>query len=163
MSLRVFYAYLSFMQAYLNCLAAEDGMVRWHHRLSGRESEQALGDWEGQGSLACCRPWSQRAGHDWATEQQVSYPLFVGCICVAFDLKCVYLRAGGLIQGSLKGLTVPFWFTLADPAKDPSPCGAVVRALGCSLPGAPSALGGGAPGLQREEGAGAGWPGGERG
>ena len=47
-----------------------------------------------------------------------------------------------LIQGSLKALTVPFWFTLADPAKDPSPCRTVVRALGCSLPGAPSALGG---------------------
>ena len=29
-------------------------MAGWHHRLSGRESEQTLGDSEGQGSLACC-------------------------------------------------------------------------------------------------------------
>ena len=35
----------------------EDEMVGWHHRLNGRESEQMLGDGEGQGSLACCRPW----------------------------------------------------------------------------------------------------------
>ena len=32
-------------------------MIRWHHQLSGHEFEQALGDGEGQGSLACCSPW----------------------------------------------------------------------------------------------------------
>ena len=32
-------------------------MVGWHHRLDGHELEQALGDGEGQGSLACCSPW----------------------------------------------------------------------------------------------------------
>ena len=31
----------------------EDKMVRWHHQLNGHEFEQALGDGEGQGSLAC--------------------------------------------------------------------------------------------------------------
>ena len=30
----------------------EDEMVGWHHRLNGHESEQILGDSEGQGSLA---------------------------------------------------------------------------------------------------------------
>ena len=35
----------------------EDEMVGWHHRLNGQESEQTLGDSEGQGSLACCSPW----------------------------------------------------------------------------------------------------------
>ena len=34
------------------------------------EFEQALGDAEGQGSLACCSPWCHRVGHDLATEQQ---------------------------------------------------------------------------------------------
>ena len=33
-------------------------MVREHHGLSGDEFEQTLGDSEGQGSLACCSPWS---------------------------------------------------------------------------------------------------------
>ena len=35
----------------------EDEMVGWHHRLNGQEFEQALGDSEGQASLACCSPW----------------------------------------------------------------------------------------------------------
>ena len=32
-------------------------MVGWHHQLNGHEFEQAPGDGEGQGSLACCSPW----------------------------------------------------------------------------------------------------------
>ena len=32
----------------------EDEMVTWHQRLDRREFEQALGDGEGQGGLACC-------------------------------------------------------------------------------------------------------------
>ena len=35
---------------------AEDEMVGWHHRLDEHEFEQAPGDSEGQGSLACCSP-----------------------------------------------------------------------------------------------------------
>jgi len=35
----------------------EDEMVGWHHQINVHESEQALGDSEGQGSLACCSPW----------------------------------------------------------------------------------------------------------
>ena len=35
----------------------EDEMVGWYHRLNGHEFELALGDDEGQGSLACCSPW----------------------------------------------------------------------------------------------------------
>ena len=35
----------------------EDEMVGPHHWLTGHEFEQALGDSEGQGSLACCSPW----------------------------------------------------------------------------------------------------------
>ena len=34
----------------------EDEMVGWHHRLTGHEFEQTLGDGEGQGTLACCSP-----------------------------------------------------------------------------------------------------------
>ena len=35
----------------------EDEMVGWYHRLKGLEFEQAPGDGEGQGCLACCSPW----------------------------------------------------------------------------------------------------------
>ena len=32
----------------------EDEMVGWYHQIDGHEFEQALGDIDGQGSLACC-------------------------------------------------------------------------------------------------------------
>ena len=48
----------------------ENEMVGWHHRLNGHEFEEAPGDGEGQGSLACCSPWGRRVGRNWATEQQ---------------------------------------------------------------------------------------------
>ena len=35
----------------------EDEMVAWHHQLNGHEFEQALGDGDGQGSLAYCSSW----------------------------------------------------------------------------------------------------------
>ena len=50
--------------------AAEDEMVGWHHWLNGHEFEQTPGDSEGQESLACCSPWSDRGPHDIVTEQQ---------------------------------------------------------------------------------------------
>ena len=50
----------------------KDEMAGWHHWLNGHEFEQALGDSEGQGSLACCSPQSLRVRHCLATEQQRS-------------------------------------------------------------------------------------------
>ena len=38
----------------------EDEKVGWHHRLDGHEFEQALGDHEGLGSLACCSPGDRK-------------------------------------------------------------------------------------------------------
>ena len=35
----------------------EDEIFGWHHQLNGYEFEQAPGDGEGQGSLACCSTW----------------------------------------------------------------------------------------------------------
>ena len=35
-------------------------MVGWHHRLNTHEFKEALGDSEGQESLACCRPWGHK-------------------------------------------------------------------------------------------------------
>ena len=36
----------------------ENEIVGCHHQFNGREFEQALGVGDGQGSLACCSPWS---------------------------------------------------------------------------------------------------------
>ena len=38
----------------------EDEIVGWYHWLNGHEFEQALGDSEGQGSLACCSSWGHK-------------------------------------------------------------------------------------------------------
>ena len=38
----------------------EDKMVGWHHWLNEHEFQQATGDGEGQGSLACCSPWGPK-------------------------------------------------------------------------------------------------------
>ena len=38
----------------------EEEMVGWHHQLNGHEFEQAPGDNEGQGSLACCSLWGRK-------------------------------------------------------------------------------------------------------
>ena len=36
----------------------QDETAGWHHWLNGQEFEQAPGVGDGQGSLACCSPWS---------------------------------------------------------------------------------------------------------
>ena len=38
----------------------EDDLIGWHHRHSGHEFEQTLGDSEGLGSLVCCSPWGRK-------------------------------------------------------------------------------------------------------
>ena len=38
----------------------EDEMVGWHHQLNGLESEQTLGDSEGQGSLVYYSSWDPK-------------------------------------------------------------------------------------------------------
>ena len=48
----------------------EDEMVGWHHRLSGHEFEQTLGNSEGQGSLPCCSPWGHKESD---TTQSLNY------------------------------------------------------------------------------------------
>ena len=47
----------------------EDEMVGWHHQLNGHEFEQAPGDGDGQGSLACCSPWGCKESN--MTEQLI--------------------------------------------------------------------------------------------
>ena len=51
-------------------------MVGWHYQLNGYEFEQALGDREGQGSLACCSPLIHSLGHERVTEQQEAWDTY---------------------------------------------------------------------------------------
>ena len=69
----------------------EDEMLGWHHWLNGHECEQTPGAGDGQGSLACCSPWSCRIRHNLATEQQqYSIPCRI-YICVYTH---IYMKAG---------------------------------------------------------------------
>ena len=92
----------------------EHEMVGWHHQLNGYEFEQALGDSEGQGSLACCSPRCCRVRCDWVTELNWnSFYTRIGFIAILLCIKIVsfvsmpnihsfslfksYLRSGYLI------------------------------------------------------------------
>ena len=47
----------------------EDEMVGWHQWCNGHEFKQALGDAEGQRSLACCSPWGHK---EWGMTEQLN-------------------------------------------------------------------------------------------
>ena len=64
--------------------------VGWHHQLNGHDFEQIPGDSEGQGSLACCSPWSHRVGHNLATTTSV-YVYTKDIFVWAFLCVCVYI------------------------------------------------------------------------
>ena len=49
-------------------------MFEWHHQFNGHESEQALGDGDGQGGLAC--PWGRRESN--MTEQLNDNNTYIG-------------------------------------------------------------------------------------
>ena len=53
----------------------EGKMVGWHQRLDGHEFEQAPGVGDGQGSLACCSPWSHKESDTTEQQQNNTTPL----------------------------------------------------------------------------------------
>ena len=59
-------------------------MVRWHHQLNGHESEQTVGDSEGQESLVCYSPQGCKESlSDWTTKVTFLFSLwFFGYIVV---------------------------------------------------------------------------------
>ena len=64
---------------------SEDEMVGWHHQLIGHEFEQAQGDSEGEGSLACCSPW----GHKESDMTELLYNKFFTCNSL-FQSPCCF-------------------------------------------------------------------------
>ena len=57
----------------------EDEMVGWHHQLNGHQFEQALGDGEGQGSLACSSPRGQKKLNmtEWLNNNDMVFPVLM--------------------------------------------------------------------------------------
>ena len=56
----------------------EDQMVGWLHRLNGYEFEEALGDGDGQGSLASWRSWGCKKSDvtEWLNWNELIYTVF---------------------------------------------------------------------------------------
>ena len=52
----------------------EDELVGWHQQLNGHEFEQALGDDEGQGGLACCSPLGRKESDttEWLNNKMIN-------------------------------------------------------------------------------------------
>ena len=69
----------------------EEEMAGWHFQFNGHEFEQAPGDGEGQGSLACCSPWSCKELD--MTEQQ-SLKLYYEIECYVCQFLLIYLNLG---------------------------------------------------------------------
>ena len=59
-------------------------MVGWHYELNGYEFEQAPGDGEGQGSLACCSPWGRKDSD--MTERLNNNTCVWVCVCIKASL-----------------------------------------------------------------------------
>ena len=97
-------------------------MVRYHHRLSGHEFEQTLGDSEGQGNLACCSPW---ACEELDTPEGLNNNKdFVGYRKPYFDKLCVGRKndSPSTLLGPGLRVCAKSCLTLCDP-------------MDCSLPG----------------------------
>ena len=76
---------------------SEDEMVGWHHRLNGYEFEQALGDGDGQGGLACCCSWGHRELDtserlNWTGNYFFLLLIFSESVSVSFQRKTTHWR-----------------------------------------------------------------------
>ena len=78
-------------------------MVGWHHRLDGHEFVQALGDGEGQGSLACCSPWGRKESDTTEQLNNNKNKPRSGCGCPP-PVTLVSLRPLGLTAAATLGV-----------------------------------------------------------
>ena len=66
----------------------EDEMAGWRHCLNGHEPELAVGDDDGQGSLACCSPWGQKESD--RTEGLNSYDVSINPIHLIYPSFLIF-------------------------------------------------------------------------
>ena len=75
-------------------------VVEWHHWLNGHEFEQAPGDGQGQGSLACyISPWGQTVLSDWTISDKYTPNCLKGALPHFFQ------------QTIVLGSFPPFWLS----------------------------------------------------
>ena len=98
--------------------ATENEMIGWHHWLNGHESEQTLGDSEGQGSLACYSSWGHKEPdrRNLETEQHVPADLIISLASTSLKYVRFALRANGCYSHWLSSfLLCQFCFLLGHP------------------------------------------------
>ena len=79
--------------------STEDEMVGWHHLLNGHEFEQAPGIGGGQGSLACCSPWSHKESDvTWRLNSNKSQSVTFFSARVGINPRSLTLRALVLVR-----------------------------------------------------------------
>ena len=61
----------------------EDEMAGWHHRLNGHEPEWTPGVGDGQGGLACCRPWGHKESD---TTERLNWSELIALSSITFSL-----------------------------------------------------------------------------
>ena len=84
----------------------EDEMIGWNHLLNGHEFEEAPGDGEGQGSLACCSLWGCKESD--MTEQLIKKKIYL----VVLGLSCSMRDLSSLTRNWTQALclaSVEFW------------------------------------------------------
>ena len=89
----------------------EDKMVEWQHQLNGHEFEQASGDGEGQGSLACCSPWGHKESD---TTEQLNNSVVAVLLLSHIQLFCDPMqcsRPGSSVHG-ISQARIPEWVAI---------------------------------------------------
>ena len=97
--------------------ATENEMVGLQHQLSGHETEQTLGESEGQGSLARCSPWGHK---ELDTTKWLNCPCSRSCLGLGSRMKwsevvkwnllsCVWLFATPWTIQSLECTIQEYW------------------------------------------------------
>ena len=74
-----------------------------HHQLNGHEFEQALGDGEGQGSLAFCSPWGHEESDTWLNNNTVCKECLTKGSQLGRDLESV-IYVDIWLRSALKGI-----------------------------------------------------------
>ena len=92
--------------------ATEDEMIGWHHQLNGREFEQALGDTEGQGNLACCSPWGRKEW-TWLSNWTITHQPFSQQIFQFWFFRLIEFELICLISGLLKYCNISLFVILS--------------------------------------------------
>ena len=91
----------------------EDEMVGWHHWLNGHEFEQAPGDGEGQGNLACCSSRGHKESDmtEWLNHTNIIHPGFLALrktwLPVSSQLLKCSVTQDKLLRLSVKGRRFP--------------------------------------------------------